>query len=112
MKNLHIAVRINIELINKTGINSILLISAQDTALGFIHVEESMSHDTPDRITPFTAEGVLPESDCYSCAVRTLVARHVNLPEEALDLAEALRSPAEMLAAMLAGVSHARRTAH
>jgi hypothetical protein len=112
MKTLHIEMRINIRAINKTDISTILMVSTCETPVGFIHIEESLCHDTPDRLTPFTPECILPEVNCQGCAVRALLAYRFCLPEDAVEIAETICGPADVLAAMLAGLRHSNPSTH
>lgn len=100
MKQLHIAVETKILLVIKTGLHSVLSIAVGDTQIGFIHIEETMAHDSTT-VTPFTSSGLLPSADCPGCAIKALFTELTGLSDSKVHIAEEVSTRFGLLATLL-----------
>lgn len=70
---------VDLEILIRIPLQSILYFTRFGDAIGYIAVEESIQgEDCVTVYTPFTADGLMKKTRCFKCAIKSLIHLHEN----------------------------------
>lgn len=70
---------ITLETLIKTPLKTVFHFTRDGDAVGYIIAEESIQgNGTTTVFTPFTADGLMTETRCFKCAIKSLIRLHEN----------------------------------
>lgn len=70
---------ITLETLIKIPLKTVFHFTRDEEAVGYVIAEESIQgNGTTTVFTPFTADGLMTETRCFKCAIKSLIRQHDN----------------------------------